>query len=175
LLETAQRQIVCACDACELTFRGVINGRFKSIPRDVRKLPEFQLSNGVWESLALPINLAFLFRDSRSNRIVAMFPSPAGPTESLLMPEAWEDLARENPALLGMAADVEALLLNRLGAARDYFIAPIDRCFELVGLVRTHWRGLSGGDVVWKQIESFLDRLRAEARPHVQTCEVSHA
>ena len=41
--------------------------------------------------------------------------------------------------------DVEALLVNRVGAVREYFIVPIDECYKLVGLIRLHWRGLSGG------------------------------
>jgi hypothetical protein len=34
--------------------------------------------------------------------------------------------------------DVEALLVNRVAEARDYYIVPIDLCFELVGLIRAH-------------------------------------
>jgi hypothetical protein len=56
--------------------------------------------------------------------------------------------------------DVEALLVNRVGAARDYFIVPIDECYKLVGLIRLHWRGLSGGAVVWGEIGRFFDELR---------------
>jgi hypothetical protein len=43
-----------------------------------------------------------------------------------------------------MEADVEALLVNRVDGAREYFLAPIDACFELVGTIRVPWRGLSG-------------------------------
>jgi len=60
---------------------------------------------------------------------------------------------------------VEALLLNRAGAAREYFLAPIDKCYELVGTIRVHWRGLSGGDDVWREIENFFAKLRSEAKP----------
>src|ERR1051326_432281 len=61
LLETAKRQITCACDGCALRFQNVVGGRFKLIPRDARACPGFQLSGGQWENLAIPINLAFLF------------------------------------------------------------------------------------------------------------------
>ncbi len=60
--------------------------------------------------------------------------------------------------------DVEALLVNRVGDRRDYFIAPIDSCYELVGLLRVHWRGLSGGTEVWERVAGFFDELRAAAR-----------
>ena len=36
-----------------------------------------------------------------------------------------------------MEPDVEALLINRVGPAREYFLAPIDECYRLVGLIRT--------------------------------------
>jgi hypothetical protein len=48
---------------------------------------------------------------------------------------------------------------------RDYFIAPIDACFELAGLIRIHWRGFSGGETVWREIEKYFTTLKANARP----------
>lgn len=160
LLETTTRKIVCACDACAMRFEGVLEGRFKIIPRDARPLPDFQLSDPEWESLSLPINLAFFFYNTPNQKMVAMYPSPAGATESLLPLTAWESLVRQNSILSDMQADVEALLVNRVGEKRDYFLAPIDKCFELVGTIRMHWRGLSGGDEVWRAIDDFFARLR---------------
>jgi len=46
--------------------------------------------------------------------------------------------------------------LRRVRDAREYFQAPIDRCYALVGLIRTKWRGLSGGDEAWKAIDGFF-------------------
>jgi hypothetical protein len=37
---------------------------------------------------------------------------------------------------------------------------PIDECFRLVGLIRTHWRGLSGGTAVWAEIGRFFTALK---------------
>ena len=42
---------------------------------------------------------------------------------------------------------------------------PIDECYKLVGLIRTHWRGLSGGTEVWEEIGRFFDELRERAQP----------
>ena len=58
-----------------------------------------------------------------------------------------------------MQSDVEALLANRVGDARAYFIAPIDKCYELVGTIRKHWKGLSGGEEVWREIDEFFTGL----------------
>jgi hypothetical protein len=159
LLETTQRRIVCACDGCALSFQDVIGGRFQLIPRDARKLPDFSLSDAQWESLALPINMVFFFRNAPAGKITAMYPSPAGATESLLPLATWETLALANPVLSIMKSDVEALLVNRVGTARQYYIAPIDVCYELVGIIRMHWRGLSGGEAVWHEIDVFFARL----------------
>jgi hypothetical protein len=160
LLETASRKIVCACDPCALRFQNVIGGRFKLVPRDARVLPNFQISDQEWEALALPINLAFFFYSTPSAKMTAMYPSPAGATESLLPLTAWETLAAKNSDLSEMLPDVEALLANRVGNKRAYFIAPIDKCYELVGIIRKHWKGFSGGEDVWRAIDKFFAELQ---------------
>ena len=58
LLEMSNARIVCACDPCALRFQDAVGGRFKLIPRQVRFLSQFHLTDPEWESLALPINLA---------------------------------------------------------------------------------------------------------------------
>ena len=160
LLETQSRKIVCACDPCALRFQNVVDGRFKLVPRDARVLPNFQISDQEWEALALPINLAFFFYSTPSEKMTAMYPSPAGATESLLPLTAWKTLAANNPDLSGMLPDVEALLANRVGDKPAYFIAPIDKCYELVGTIRKHWKGLSGGEDVWHEIDKFFAELQ---------------
>jgi hypothetical protein len=120
----------------------------------------------------LPIDLAFFLHSTTAGRVVAYYPSPAGSTESLLNLNAWAGIARNNAVLERMSADVEALLVNRTRGRRDYFIAPIDECYKLTGIIRTHWRGLSGGDQVWQQIEHFFEGLRERA---FEPEEVAHA
>ncbi|MDQ6623057.1 MAG: DUF5947 family protein, partial [Verrucomicrobiota bacterium] len=99
MLETATRKIVCACDACTMTFVPVVGGRFKVIPRDARAFPDFQMSDAEWEGLSLPIGLAFFFFNTPNDKMVALYPSPAGATESLLPLPAWQTLVEKNPAL----------------------------------------------------------------------------
>ncbi len=162
LLEVASRNIVCACDGCALRFESAV-GRWKLIPRDARPLPDFRIADAEWEALALPINLAFFFYRTPAQKVLAMYPSPAGATESLLPLASWETLVAANPCLARMEPDVEALLVRRLGEAREYYLAPIDLCFELVGLIRLHWRGFSGGDRVWQEIDRFFAKLKGPA------------
>jgi len=113
-----------------------------------------------WGRLQTPIDLAFFLRDSAAGRAVAYFPGAAGAVASDVPPDGWQQLCEANPVLHELAPDVEALLVNRVRGRRDYFRAPIDVCYELVGLVRAGWRGFSGGPDVWTEIERFFARLK---------------
>jgi hypothetical protein len=170
LIEPASRKLSCACDACALLFDGRTDARFRRVPRRPRSLSDFVLTETQWDELLIPINMAFLFFSTPAERIVAMYPSPAGATESLLSLEAWQGLVEANPVLGSMQPDVEALLVNRLGAwrgfaAAEYYLAPIDDCYRLVGLIRTHWRGLSGGTEVWQRLGEFFAQLNERSVP----------
>lgn len=127
-------------------------------------MPDFDMTDAMWDALNIPVKMAFLHTSVPSGRLFAYYPSPAGATESLLTLEGWADLVGRNPLLGTLEPDVEALLIHRVGEARDYFIVPIDRCYELVGLLRVYWRGLSGGTDVWQRVSEYFDGLRAHAR-----------
>ena len=163
LLEPASRQLLCACDACAILFSGQEGARYHRVPRSIESLPDFRLSDPEWEDLHLPINLVFFSRSSSAGRVMAHYPSPAGATESLLTLDAWQEMTTDNPNLADLEPDVEALLVNRIEPARDYYRAPIDQCFKLVGLIRANWRGLSGGTEVWREIERFFGELKERA------------
>jgi hypothetical protein len=116
----------------------------------------------------VPISMAFFFRSTPDARVVAFYPSPAGAIESLLPLETWNDIEAANPIVTEMEADVEALLVNRVGHARgftapEYYLLPIDECYKLVGLIRANWRGLSGGTEVWQEIARFFDEVKNRA------------
>jgi Family of unknown function (DUF5947) len=163
LIEPASRKLSCCCNACAILFSNREGTRFRRVPRRVESLRDLRLSDAQWEGLHLPISLAFFFRSTPAGRVLAYYPSPAGATESLLPLEAWQELEAENPALRELEPDVEALLVNRVGQAREHFRVPIDECFKLVGLLRIHWKGLSGGSEVWEEIGRFFDQLRQRA------------
>lgn len=148
------------------------NKAFLRIPRDAYALNNFILTDADWAALRLPIDLAFFVRSSAESRVMAYYPSPAGPTESLLDFDIWNDIVQNNPVLDRIEADIEALLINRTRSRRDYFVAPIDQCYKLTGLIRSRWRGFSGGDDVWREIDSFFERLRGQEPDRL---EASHA
>jgi hypothetical protein len=159
LFEPATRELQCACDACAILFNG--RTKFRRVPRDVEKWGDFVMADGQWEALGVPIALAFFFRSSVTGHVTTMYPSPAGATEGSLPEELWGLLCADNPRLSSLEADVEALLVNRIRGARGYYRAPIDQCFKLVGLLRTHWRGMSGGKEMWARLERFFGELEA--------------
>lgn len=167
LFEPKIRHVLCACDACALLFDNR-EGKYRRVPRRIRLLLGFHLTNAQWENLFIPINLAFFYHDSTRGGVVALYPSPAGATESLLPLESWVEIEAANPFLKGMEPDVEALLVNRLGSIQglggsEYFLAPIDECFKLVGVIRARWHGLSGGAQVWDEVGSFFASLHERA------------
>ena len=167
LIEVAQRKILCTCEPCAILFSGQ-GIKFKRVPRQIRSLPGFQLSDAEWNGLMVPINMAFFFKSSLEDRVVALYPSPAGATESLLPLESWNEIVARNSILNHMESDVEGLLVNRLGYSRgyyaaEYYLLPIDECYRLVGLIRLHWKGLSGGTDVWRELGEFFTSLKARS------------
>jgi hypothetical protein len=163
LVEPAARRLVCACRACALLFASQDGAKYCRVPDRVELLTDFRLSDLQWEALGLPVHMAFFLHSTPAGRVVAVYPSPGGATEAAPDAEAWNELAEENPLLRELEADVEALLVNRVGSARDHYRVGIDRCYQLVGLVRTHWRGFSGGSAVWDEIAKFFDGLRGRS------------
>jgi hypothetical protein len=160
LVELSSRRLICACEACAILFHGQAVTKYRRVPRRVRFLPDFRLTDAAWEGLQLPISLAFFLHSTPAGRVVAFYPSPAGATESPVTLEAWQALVDENPVLGEFEPDVEALLVNRVAAARECYRVGIDECYRLVGLLRTHWRGLSGGQAAWDEIARFFGELK---------------
>jgi hypothetical protein len=168
LIEPGSRKLLCTCNACAILFSGM-GTKYKRVPRRVLALANFHLTDGQWESLMVPISMAFFFRSTPDARVVAFYPSPAGATESLLPLNTWKDIEDANPILQQVEPDVEALLVNRVGLARgfaapEYYVLPIDECYKLVAVIRAKWHGLSGGTEVWQEIGHFFDTLKQRAQ-----------
>jgi len=121
------------------------------------------MSDAQWESLAIPVNMAFLHTSAPAGTIRAFYPSPAGATESELHFSDWSRLVALNPLLAQLEPDIEGLIVNRLSEPPGYAIAPIDRCYALTGAVKASWEGISGGSDVHDAVSAFFADLRAQA------------
>jgi hypothetical protein len=167
LLDLEARAPLCACRACSLLFdRKTTGGKhYRLIPDRVWELTDFRLDDAVWDALRIPVSMAFLFQSSAADRVVAFYPGPMGAIESLLALETWGDVVRANPVLQQLEPDVEALLINRTGDAHAYWLAPVDLCYDLVGLIRQNWKGLAGGQEVWEKLDGFFGAVQERARP----------
>lgn len=167
VLEVGTRELRCTCRACAILFdrRAAAGGRLRLVPDRRLHLDGFVLDDVLWADLRLPVDIAFFVRSAAEGRVQAFYPSPMGPTESLLGLGAWERLEAANPVLETLEPDVEALLVDRARGARRQWLVPIDECYGLVGLIRTRWRGLTGGKEVWEGLQGFFDELDRRSRP----------
>jgi hypothetical protein len=161
VVDLRSRSLLCACRACVLLLdrKGAGGAHYRLVPERRLRLDRFQLDDRQWNSLNIPVDLAFFFRASSIGRVAAVYPGAMGATESQLELEAWQELETTNPILRELEDDVEALLVNRAGGRCEHYLVPIDDCYALAGVMRTHWRGFGGGTEVWREIDGFFDRL----------------
>jgi hypothetical protein len=161
LLDLRSRELLCTCPACRLLFEGGAagGGHYRLVPQRRLRLDDLELGDALWDGLRVPVDMAFFLHSSAAGHVQAFYPSPLGPTESQLPLTAWDELVARNPVLGTMAPDVEALLVNRARGARQHWLVGVDDCYALVGLIRTRWRGLTGGAEVWAAIGEFFAAL----------------
>jgi hypothetical protein len=162
LLHLVDRRILCTCESC-LAMRG---GDAELRPTGTRTLwlDDFDLPDEIWASFGIPIGLAFFIDSSATGGVGALYPSHAGATESEIEAATWNRLRTLNPVLMGLEADGEALIINRIADPPQYAIAPIDESYRLVGLIKVNWEGISGGAGLERAIAGFFDELRERAR-----------
>jgi Family of unknown function (DUF5947) len=169
VVNVESRALLCACRPCYLLFteRGAGGGRYASVPERYLYDPAFTLSDAQWDEFQIPVRMAFFFVNSALGKTVAFYPSPAGATESMLPADTWGEIMAANPLFATIEPDVEALLVYRRDEAYECFLVPIDACYELVGRVRTTWKGFDGGEEAWAAIDGFFDGLRSRSRSGV--------
>jgi hypothetical protein len=161
LLELNERRILCACEPCIAMKAGLDS--YCPVGTRVLWLDDFQFSDELWAAFQLPVGLAFFLRSTGTNTVVALYPSPAGATECELHLESWQRLVELNPILNDLEADGEALVVNRMSGEHQHAIVPIDECYRLVGLIKSTWEGISGGDAIANAVPKFFTYVRHKA------------
>ena len=197
MADLEKSSLACACRACYLLFTAVPargddppeppespgsgrtplrgasprrgSGRYRSVPDRYLRDSARPMSAMEWDELQIPVGLAF-FLNSSERGLGGFYPSPAGATECTLDLDAWDRLAATHPLLGAAQPDVEAVLLCREGPAAEaeYFIVPIDVCYELAGRMRMLWKGFDGGSEARASIGEFLAGVRKRAREAVR-------
>ncbi|MFF2327262.1 MULTISPECIES: DUF5947 family protein [unclassified Streptomyces] len=165
LVDTEQRSLACACIPCALLFErpGAAHGRFLCVPDRYLADHEHRLDDNAWELLQIPVSVAFFFRNASLDRLVALYPSPAGATESELDPSTWQTVLGGSRLSELLEPDVEALLLRRFEGRTECYLVPIDICYELVGRMRLLWQGFDGGAEARADLQAFFEHVRRRA------------
>ncbi len=168
LFDNNEKTVLCTCAVCALLFpqRADATGRYRFIPETSTQLPDLVFDELTWNALEIPVHVAYFVRSPQTGRVVAYYPSPVGAVESLLNLDAWQELEQRNPELGKLVDDTQALLVNGTGDVAEGWIVGIDVCYRLIAVMRTHWRGLRGGDGVRAELERFFDELRASSTSH---------
>ncbi len=167
VVDVEGRQLMCVCRGCYLLFtdhRAAL--RYRAVFDRYRAFPEFTIAQAEWDALDIPVGLAFFFVNSALDRTVALYPGPAGATESELPLEKWRALLDAHPELDVLIPDVEALMIRvpeRGTAHAACVLVPVDACYEFVGRMRMLWRGFDGGADVHRYIDEFFAVARARA------------
>jgi hypothetical protein len=169
LIELAARRILCTCRPCYIVFEpeGAAQGKYRAIPARYLEIAKFAVDDTTWEALQIPIGLAFFFFNSLENKTVGFYPSPAGATESLLPLDTWSTIETHYPELASLKPDVEAVVIQRDRDASRAYIVPIDAAYELVGLIRTSWKGFDGGQEAHEKIAGYFENVHARSQGRV--------
>lgn len=161
LLELGKRKVACACPACALLFDSDTHGQYRRIHPHAVRLGDLRIDDETWRALGVPVGLTFFSRRSPDGTVVAAFPGPAGAVETEVASAAWATLTEAHSVLSDLEWDVEAVLANRLDDPPAYFRVSIDHCYRLTGIVRSRWRGISGGDEYPRAVRGFFASLAA--------------
>ncbi|GAA4055200.1 DUF5947 family protein [Streptomyces shaanxiensis] len=167
MVDTEKRALVCVCTACAVLMErpGAAAGRFRAVPARYLTDPGHRLDERAWEALRIPVGVAFFFRNAALDRLVALYPSPAGATESELEPDTWTEVLGGSRLAALLEPDVEALLLRRTDGQVECHLVPIDVCYELVGRMRLLWQGFDGGAEARAALDAFFADVLRRARP----------
>ena len=134
-------------------------------PTGTWPIPAAALGAAEWDALQIPVGLAFFLPQL-----------DLGPGRRLLSEPGRGHRVRARPGRVGSGwprstrcsarrtPDVEAALICRTDSGVEYFLVPIDVCYELVGRMRLHWRGFDGGAEARASIADFLGHGAIPAR-----------
>ena len=138
-------------------------GIFKPLPNRYLRLAGFKLPAPLWREFAIPVDMAFFVFNSALGGWWRFIPRPPGPRSHSLACKRGSNWNELNPTLRDLTDDLEALLINRTQDPAEYYVVPIDACYRLVGLMRSSWQGIAGGQEAFEAITRFFRELKERA------------
>ena len=151
VVDLGSRSLMCTCRACYLLFTDDDAAlRYRAVPDRYLSFPASAWPARPGTSSRSRSALAFFFRNSALDRVVAFYPGPAGATESELDLAAWDASSRPTPRWRHWPPDVEAVLV---GAAPTEGAGVLLWCRSTSATswsarLRMLWRGFDGGQEV---------------------------
>ena len=169
LVDLQARNLMCACRGCYLLFvsEGAGGAHFRSVPDRYLAFTDFALSPEQWDNLQIPVSVAFFFLNSSLGQSGGLLPG-AGRRHRVRAPA--RHLGRGHRGQPPTRERCSPTSRRSWSAARpeqggaECYIVPIDACYELVGHLRTLWRGFDGGKEANAKLDAFFDDVRARAR-----------
>lgn len=143
--DLTSRHLLCVCRPCHLGVNET--GRYRSLPDRVERIADLAEAPRWWTDLELPVELVFFIRSASTGAVTAFYPGAAGLVESTLTID-------ELP--VPVTDDVEAILVRNVGRFEAWRL-PVDRCYELAGLLKHGPRGVP----VTAKTGSFFESLGA--------------
>ena len=73
LVDVQARNLLCSCRGCYLLFtaQGAGGGHYRAVPDRYVAFPDFRLTPGQWDTLQIPVSVAFFFVNSALDRVAA--------------------------------------------------------------------------------------------------------
>ena len=161
VLDERSGELLCTCRACSLLFEreAAGAGHYRLVP-----VGRTRLDGVPTDLLDVPVGLAFFVKQD-DGRVLAHYPSPLGTTEHEVDGDTWRALEAQVPALAAMRPRVQAFLVRTMGRHEGdrQWVLPLDECYRLVAVIRTHWSGMAGGSAVWREVARFFADLDGRA------------
>ena len=173
VVDVQSRELMCTCRGCYLLFTAEqADLRYRAVPDRYLSFPDFALDRSRLGRPADPGRAGVLLPQLRAGPGRRVLPGPAGATESELRLAAW-DASRWRPTPSSAALSATSRRCWSAAPGRDTrrscFLVPIDACYELVGRLRTVWRGFDGGQEARAAIDGLLRHRRRARKPAAVT------
>jgi hypothetical protein len=166
LLNVSTREIMCVCRPCSILFdkEAASEGKYRLVPERRLLLEDFEMSDVQWASLRIPVDMAFFFYSTPVERVAAFYPSPMGPTESLLDLGHWEELESPQPGTEGDGAGRGGAPGKPVRGSEGALPGPHRRVLQPG---RPHPDPLEGPERragVWEEIDRFFEVLKRRSK-----------